>query len=424
MNARICRGASLALLLLVQLLLPAHAQTTAGAGTVLVIPVVAATASYTTEVVVRNPNGNAMTITVRFYEARTSSVPGQRPCADLPVNSLQSVTFTLAVQCTLGAGSHHGMLILEDAAAHKTNLFYAYSRAQTPGGNGFSVEAFPIGNFSGANSGVPGLKRQAAPPHYQTNCFVAALGEAVDYSITLTEPTASAAIGNAVTGSLQPYEMDRILDIFTAAGLPPGDYSNIRAAFTHTNAGQPAYVAFCTLQESTFFGADFRIARSQDALDRRQKRFLCYAQNPCGTEIVGTGQTAIPDAATKYIHTFFVDPPDYIECDLVSARIADLEMQVRGPGDVFASTLFVSGSGGVGSFDSGGNNKTSFYIFTGFRNAFSAFNGNNGQTDRLFIDVSFREGGNPTFPIPYGITCTSGNGVSIPYFRASTTDDF
>ena len=117
----------------------------------------------------------------------------------------------------------------------------------------------------------------------------------------------------------------------------------------------------------------------------------------------------------------FVTPPDYIACNVVSSRLADLEVQVRGPGgDVFASPLFPSAP----PFDSGGNGKTSFYIFTGHRNAYSAVNGNDGNTSRVYIGVSFREGGNTAVPIAYGITCTSGNGVSVPYFRATDVDTF
>ena len=54
-----------------------------------------------------------------------------------------------------------------------------------------------------------------------------------------------------------------------------------------------------------------------------------------------------------------------------------------------------------------------------FRNAI-----NNGTVTRWFIDVSFREGGNATTPIPYGITCYSGNGVTVPWFRGRVADDF
>ena len=161
-----------------------QAQTTAGSGTVIVIPAVAQTGSFSTEIFARNPNATTLTLDVLFYEANTSSVPGLRPCSQLVLTTGQNLSFTLASQCTLGAGVHHGMLILQDAAVEKTNIFYAYSRTQTPQGNGFSIEGFPAGNFSGASANVLGLKRSAAGAKYQTNCFGVALGEPVDYQIT------------------------------------------------------------------------------------------------------------------------------------------------------------------------------------------------------------------------------------------------
>jgi hypothetical protein len=96
-------------------------------------------------------------------------------------------------------------------------------------------------------------------------------------------------------------------------------------------------------------------------------------------------------------------------------------MQLRGPGDTFASGLFTLPPGFTGApYKVGGNDQTSFYIFTGHRNAF-----NSGVSTRLFIDVSYREGsGAATFPLEYGITCYSGNGVSRPWFRGSAPDDF
>lgn len=400
---------------------PTFASTTAGAATVQVIPVVAQTGSYESEIFVRNPNDSALQINVKFYEAQNSTTPGQRSCSPLTLSAQQTVAFKLGTQCALGAGSHFGMLILENADAEKTRFFYAYNRTQTPGGNGFSVESFPIGNFSGAASGANGLKRQAAAPVYQSNCFVGALGEPVDYVIRLWDANNN-QLGNDVTGSLQPYQMVRYLDIFSAAGLgTTNDYSVVRATFDNTNAGDPAYVAFCTVQESTFFGADFRIAKSSDALDNAKRRVTCYSQSPCGTEITGAGATALPDSATKYIHQVIVSAPDYIKCELVSSQVANLEMRVRGPGDTFAAGLFTLPAGYTGPpYTVGGNNQTSIYIFTGHRNQF-----NGGTSTRLFIDVSYREGsGAATFPLAYGITCYAGNGITVPWVRASTTDDF
>ena len=390
------------------------AQTTASGGTVLVIPVVAETATFSSEVTVRNFNNAAMTLNVRFYEANTSSVPGQRTCAQLALNAQESKQFALSAQCTLGAGSHHGMLILENAAAEKLLAFRAYSRTQNFAASGFSVEAFPIGNFSSAGAGAVGLKRTAAAPTYQTNCFVAALGETVNYRIRLTEPSAAAQIGGDITGTLAPYQMVRILDVFAAAGLPAGDYQNVRASFDDTDSGEPSFVGFCTVQDSVSFGADFRIATSTEGADNSQRRYVCYGQNPCGT-IDPVTPTQLTDTTLKLIHWLFIRAPDYVKCELISPRLADLEIRLRGPGDPFLAPVFPSSP----PYSSGGNNQTFFYIYTGARGTV-----NDGFATRWFIDVSFREGANATVPIPYGIDCFSGNGVSVPWVRASAADDF
>ena len=396
----------------------ALAQTTAGAGTVVVVPVVAQTASYSTEVVVRNSGANPLTLDVKFYEALTSQNPGQRTCAQYVAPANSATVLTLGTQCTLGAGSHHGFLILEDASTEKVNAFAVYSRSQTPQGAGFSVEGFPVGNFSGAGAGVVGLRRTSTGAKYQSNCFVGALGEAVDYQIDLRNGNDNSVLGNPVTGSLQPYQMRRHLDIFALAGAPAGDHFNVRAVFDNTNAGNPAFIAFCTVQESVTFGADFRIAKSADAFDNRQRRAICYGQDACGT-VTATNPSQITSLTTKLIHQTMIAQPDYVKCELVSDRKDDLEIQLRGPGDTFTSPVFPSSS----PYDSGGDNKTSFYVFTGHRNDATLNTG--GYATRWFIDVSYREGSaNSTLPIPYGITCQAGNGLAVPWVRGTATDDF
>jgi hypothetical protein len=388
------------------------AQTTAGAGSVIALPVVAATASYSTEISVRNPGIAPISLNVTFYEANNSSAPGTHTCSMLAVPASATVPFTLATQCGIVSGGHFGMLVLSDSATPALALFYAYSRTQTPGGNGFSVEGFPIGNFSGASSDVIGLKRQAASPVYQSNCFVGALGETIHYQIILRDGTTNAVIGSSFSGTLAPYEMLRFLDVFGPAGAnaPAGDYTNVRANFSVIDSNKPAYVGLCTVQESTFFGADFRVAKSEDAMDNRQKRLTCFGQDSCGT--VSTLQpAAINDITLKNIHWLILAQPDYVKCELVGDRVADLEIQLRGPGGVCTAPVFSTAP----PYSSGGSGLPSFYIFTGHRGDPLTL----GTDTRWFIDVSFRAGGSTAVPINYGITCHSGNGVTVPWIRAT-----
>jgi hypothetical protein len=397
----------------------AHAQSTASSGSVLVVPAVAQTVSYTSEVIVRNPNATTLTLNVKFYEALTSTNPGLRTCAQLSVAALESKPFTLGAQCTLGAGSHHGMLILEDASAQQTNTFFAFSRAQTPGGNGFSVEGFPIGTFSGAPADVVGLKRQAASPVYQSNCYVGALGEAVGYQMVLRDGTTNAIIGNPVTGSLNPFEVRRYLDVFSASpngvGAPAGDYANVRANFTVTDVGTtPALVSFCTVQESTFFGADFRIGKSTDARNDGQRRVACIGLDNCTDATPSVNQPEqLTSVSDKNVYSTILNPPDFVRCDLVGPRAADLQIRLRQWGDPLTSAVFPSSP----PYSSGGTGQSFFYVNTGGR---AAVNG--GTATRWFIDVAFRTGGNATTPINYGIACRAGNGMEIPWLRATVAN--
>ena len=383
----------------------AHAQSTAGAGSVIVIPLMAQTSSYTTEVIVRNPNNAPITVNMTFYEGN-SATPGAKTCAALTLAALESKPFTLGDRCTLtpSPDSHFGMLVLEDAAAQQTNLFFAYSRTQTPGGNGFSVEGFSIGAFSGAPADVVGLKRQAAAPVYQSNCFVGALGEAVGYQLLLRDGTTNDLIGSK-SGSLQPFEMFRMLDVFAVAGAPPGDHANIRANFTVTSGGQ-ALVGFCTVQESTFFGADFRIAKSLDALNDRERHVTCIGQDSCGTVSVIQPEQIL-NTGLKNIYSAIITQPDYVSCELVGARTSELQMRLRNWSDPVTSPQVA-----------GGADQSSFYAFTGHRNGVAG-----GKATRWFIDVAARSP-SATVPINFGITCRSGNGMEVPWFRGTAATDF
>src|SRR5207342_3114184 len=92
----------------------AAAQTTAGSGTTIVVPVTAQTASFSSEVTAFNPNGVAITLDVAFYEANNSATPGPRTCTDVVVPANRSVQFALAAKCTLTAQSHFGLLVLTE----------------------------------------------------------------------------------------------------------------------------------------------------------------------------------------------------------------------------------------------------------------------------------------------------------------------
>ena len=428
-----------------------HAQTTAGAGTVVSIPLVAdIPAAYVTTVYVQNTHATSITLDATYYFSNDADpgIAGQSlPCTQLTVAASSVATFDPYAQCNMSTyfsslslgytpTNIFGMMILDDAASPKTNSFYAYSRtAQPPGGagpyNGFSVEGFPVGNFSIANnSGVSaiGLQQTAAAPHFKSNCFIGALGESVNWQLRLFDST-GAPIGNPIGGpsTVAAWHNTRILDVFTAASAPVQDYSNVRATFTNTSGS--AMIAYCTVETTDNGSADFRIAKSDDANDVRQSRQACYGMDTCGASVPSASNPAYLDSTTsKNIHYSIFDQPDFIQCSLVSDTaqdLSDLEIMLRGPtGDATTATQFniatLPAPYNASPYTSGGTGVTSFYIYTGARSTVNA-----GQTTRWYIDVSGNQSSSTLAAdiaanssgkgIPYGIACTSGNGITVPW---------
>ena len=428
-----------------------HAQTTAGAGTVMVLPLVAdIPAAYVTTVFVQNTHATPITLDVTYYfsDQADATIAGTAlTCSQLTVAANSVATFDPYAQCNMGTvlsstvTNIFGMMILDDAASPKANTFYTYSRtAQPPGGagpyNGFSVEGYPVGNFSIANnSGVSaiGLMESApsTPPNFRSNCFIGALGESVNWQLILRDSTGT-PIGNSLSGTLAAWHNMRILDVFAAAlgvsvGHVPTAYSNVRATFT--NSSGSTTIAFCTVETTDNGSADFRIAKSDDANDVRQSRQACYGMDTCGASVPSASNPTYLDSTTsKNIHYAIFDQPDFIQCSLVSDStrdLGDLELMLRGPGgDPQSATQFniatLPAPYNASPYTSGGQGATSFYIYTGARSTVNA-----GQTTRWYIDVSGNQssstlatdiaGNSSGKGIPYGITCTSGNGITVPW---------
>lgn len=234
------------------------AKTNGVAAPSVIVPVVAHTASFETEVYVRNAGAAAIDIDVRFDEADNLPQAGSHACSPLAIPANATRLMTLATQCGLDAASHFGMLALADSASPRSHPFTVFSRTQTPAGVGFSVEGYPAAWFGAPPGFVGGLKRSSSGAHYQSNCFVGALDTGVNYRIDLSDVNGT-PLGSPLTGSLAPHHLLRYLDVFSAAGAPPGDDAEVTATFSETS-GSASFVGFCTMQESVTFGADFRIA--------------------------------------------------------------------------------------------------------------------------------------------------------------------
>ena len=135
-----------------------------GAATSIIVPLVASTASFTSEITVKDQSGTTRSVSMTFYEAAGSASPGAKVCTPVSLAGFATVTVTLGSQCGLGAGGHFGFVILTDSGTARDKLFYAFSRTSNPQGIGFSVEGFPVGHIGGGEtySEVAGVKRKAA----------------------------------------------------------------------------------------------------------------------------------------------------------------------------------------------------------------------------------------------------------------------
>jgi hypothetical protein len=398
---------------------PAWAQTTAGSGTVVVLPVVAyIPGAFTTTVFMYNPNTAAQTVDITFYQSdsATTPLPGGTTlsCGQQAIPALSGVTFDLGAQCGFGAigtTDNFGLLVLRDAAAIKTHNFFAYSRTSAPTNNGFSVEGFPAGNFSAQKSYALGLQKTSAAPHFRSNCFVGALGEPVNYTIILRNAATGAQIGSTITDSVAPYHSKRHLDVFGAIT----NVSNVSAEFTSTTGA--AMVPFCTVETQDNGSADFRVAKSEDANDTRQSRLACYGMDSCGAAAPSISNPAtLSTNTTKNIHYFIIDQPDFVQCTLVvnPAKAGGLEIMLRRPGSVQTAPQFdistLPAPYNAAPYTSGGVGQQSFYVYTGEKSTISS-----GFTTRWYVDVSYNQGSGVALPIDYGIKCESGNGVTVPW---------
>jgi len=382
----------------------AHAMSIDGAGTIMVLPVIAQTPTFTSEVTVFNPQSATVDYTVQFYGANGTATVGAVACSNLTIPANTAVQFSLASQCpSLNPGSNFGRMTISEQAL-TSQPFFVYSRVSSNCcGEGFSIEGFPVGTFEGGTGYVTGLRRQAAAPGYQTNCFVASNGEAAGYRLVLKNGATGAQIGAALTGALGANEMIRFLDIFSAVGAAPGDYSNVRAEISEDTTGEPTVIGFCTVQENVSFGSDFRIAKTLEPHDQARQRSVSASATRLGQPF-----TVILNGPllTKNTHVVYFRHPDRISCSLTGANTAQLEMQIKDPENNVVG---------------GGNNLASTGEFA--TGAKSAVNG--GTNGRWLIEVSGRSELILPIVLPYGITCTSGNGSTFPdLIDTSLLDDF
>lgn len=379
----------------------AQAQTTYGYASIVEVPVVVNTSTFTTDLYVHNSGGASVTYSVSYYGA-TGTPTGSKSCGTITLAGSETGRYDLGSLCGLsGAQSNFGRLRIYELAT--TNVpFSAYARIQSFSGNGFSVEGFPAGQITGTGGGsgnmtVQGLRRQAAAPGYQTNCFFAALNEPTSITWQLRNGTTGAAIGSSSDVPLNANQMVRVLDIFAAAGAPAGDYSNVRLEAYENHVDEAGILTFCTVQNNTSFDADFRIAKDRTPGDLNHRYSVASGTDGLGNAL------SLTSYGSQDIHGIHLRNPDWVSCSVGGANTANLEMRLKRPD---------------GTVVAGGSDTTSFgEVYIGERDA--VVGGVNGLWT---IEVGTR--GTGTLPLSYSISCTNGNGTHRPLKLGTSVDNF
>jgi hypothetical protein len=342
MTARILGGLALAMAL--GWPQAGRAQTTDGYHAVQVLPVVVDSTSFTQRIVFRNPDvGEALSVSVTFHPADgTPQGPNAEgfecPSLQLPPGGQATVSSLRALCPALAAGSTFGMLVAHSGTFRPFALF---SRVSNPAGNGFSVEGFAASEFTVSESVVTGLRRSVATadaPAYQSNCFVGMtpllqpLPQATqERAVRLTMRSDAGATLGTTTLMLGPGRLVRLLDVFSAVGAPAGDWVDATATVALppgtmlTGDGEPSLVSFCTVQDNTSFGADFRIAKQEfngfgifGAMRSSAHRSPVLVGPIQVPGVVQPNSFAIPPGSSRNAHVVYFRHPDFVSCVLTT----------------------------------------------------------------------------------------------------------
>jgi hypothetical protein len=377
----------------------ASAQSPNGFASIVHVPVVVNSGTFQSTIFVHNPNGSAVNVQINYNGAFGTGSAGFVDCGSHAIAAGTTAEFDFGTVCTLTGASNFGTMRIWETES-TTRPIAAYTRVQAFTGNGFSVEGFPIGGFANDNgaSVALGLRRQAAAPTYQTNCFVSSIGEPVSVDMKLFDGT-NTQLGTTQTIAVGANGTTRLSDVFAMAGAAAGDYSNVRAEFSQAAAtvGNPSYSAFCTVQNNTSFDADFRIAKTVTPDDAT----TLYSSNQPKD---GFGENLIVPANMKAVFGLFVRHPDFVSCRTVGSQVDNTEIRLVAPN---------------GAIVAGGDNITGTgELFTGEKSTV-----NNGSNGMWRLEVGSRDGLGLE-ATKYNIQCASGNGSNRPLLIGFLPDDY
>ena len=396
---------------------PAYAQTTDGFHTHLVFPVVVDSGSFTQRFTFTNPDTNRpMTVVPTYVPGEDTTQGSTITCPQVVLPAGKQTEFTSLRQLCpdLADGSQFGFLTVHKISA-TNRIFAGFSRVSNPQGIGFTVEAFPLHTFTSADTVVTGLRRRAASggaPAFQTNCFIGNLNEitpaaspvTTSVQYTLRSSTGS-TLGSGVV-NLSPGKLKRMLDVFGAAGAPPGNHDDATITFHEASSGEPGILSFCTVQDNTSFGADFRIGKQELGKSTPYSGIggqdeTASRDSTVASEVAHNGGArafAIAAGASTNTHVVYFKHPDYVQCELINPGTG---LRAEAAYGLEMRMVDQYGTGVI----AGGANSTGFgKVYLGDK-----ADRNNGANTRYAIQVE-SNGSNEGANRPYRLHCQSGSG--------------
>ena len=397
-----------------------HAQSTDGYHTTQVFPVVVDTAAFAQRFNFRKLHPGITLVSPTFYPATGVTPTTPLACPEFSIPDPGIGFASLRALCPgLPAGSQFGFLQLVETS-EENQPFAGFSRVSNPAGAGFTVEAFPAHTFTSASSAVNGLRRLAATPSspsFQTNCFVGRINDSTPGSPTTAmsvffgiSDASNNPVGSTGFLSLAPGEIVRMLDVFAAVGAPAGNYEDAVIRFAPATAGGVGLVSFCTVQDNTSFGADFRISKQEwggcievctgdGAQDGHvNRRTLVQSDLRVPGEALPRA-FAIPAGSNhQNTHLLFFRHPDRVQCE-----IQDPGTGQRAGGNYGLEMRLLDGA--TLAVIAGGNNQTGFgEVYLGDKD-----DRGDGANQRYLVQVESDEL-NTGSVRPYILHCQSGSG--------------
>lgn len=400
-----------------------YAQSAHGMHNTMVLPVVVDSATYQSRIYITSPllpGGSNTTIESSYVPGDGTAQSQPLTCNTVTATPGQTLVFAnLRELCPdLAQGSNFGYLrVIRKGAVPSSSSVYrgihVYSRVSNAAGIGFSIEGFPEAAFTGTHQVVIGVDRLPAPyysPAYQTNCFVGTFSDfPADGQIYVHLRRNGDSIRKSL-GVLQPgpSRFIRLMDALFDPSMPPQEaitdatveFSFWRQGGGGTGEGPYPFMAFCTVQDNTSLGADFRIAKpfgypKDDHTQRRSQQTY---------DIYGRAFSLAPNSYATYYLDFRT--PDIVGCDLIDASTnallpanAGIELHLREANDTQAGQA-VTGGDGTG--------QTRLYnVALGPKGTHGSW----GNPGYLLVVQSTATPAAST--INYGVVCRSGSGHSL-----------